>query len=281
MRLTVEKNRTAPRINAQSGCRRRRKPRADQAETSELLEQMVLVRHIARQIYRRVPQHVELDDLVSAGALGLLDAYRRFDRSRHVQFKSFAQFRVRGAILDSLRMADWVPRGLRAKQRDIFAAIGTLTQRLGRAPMENEIASDLGMRLSAYQGMLFELSCLHVDSLDASSGTDSGAEAVDHVAVSNVKDPLVCLLEAERRRTLADAMETLPERDRLVLTLSFYEELTLKEIGAVLGVVESRVSQIRSDAIARLRSELGVLRANEKSPMRGGSYAFAPERRAA
>ena len=223
----------------------------------DLLEYMVSVRHIARQVHRKLPSHIELDDLISAGTLGLMDAFRRFDESRHIQFKSFAQFRIRGAILDWLRMLDWSPRELRRKRRVADAAAGLLTQRLGRTPSETEIAAELKMDLTEFQDLLSDLNGLRLESLNEPL-TDSAAEELDLLPGPCGNDPLSHVLESEQRRRLEDAMESLPERQRLVLTLYYYEELTLKEIGAMLGVVESRVSQIRAAAIARLRSAMGV-----------------------
>ncbi|HSU20224.1 MAG TPA: sigma-70 family RNA polymerase sigma factor, partial [Acidobacteriaceae bacterium] len=206
MRLTVEKKRPA-RTAMLSGCESRRRPRSEEGNPADLLEHMVCVRHIARQIHRKVPVHVELEDLVSAGALGLVDACRRFDRSRHVQFKSFAQFRIRGAILDWLRMADWSPRALRTKQRLVISAIDVLTRRLARPPVESEIAAELQMELADYQELARELNSLKIESLDARYTMDSGGEGVEFVAAAHGEDPLARLLEGETRQILADAME--------------------------------------------------------------------------
>lgn len=257
MRLTVEKKRPA-RMAMPSACASRRGPTFEEGNSADLLEHMVCVRHIARRIHRKLPVHVEFEDLVSAGALGLVDACRRFDRSRHVQFKSFAQFRIRGAILDWLRMADWGPRALRTKQRLAASAIDVLTRRLGRPPAENEVAAELHMELAEYQELARELNSLKIESLDAKYTMDSTADGVEFVAAGHADDPLARLLEGETRQMLADAMEALPERERLVLRLYFHEDLTLKEIGLILGVVESRVSQIRAEAIGRLRARFGV-----------------------
>lgn len=223
-----------------------------------LLEHLPTVRFVARRVRERLPQHVELDDLISAGVVGLIDALDKFDHARQVQFKSYAQFRIRGAILDSLRMLDWSPRELRRKGRGVEEAIRTLTQRLGRAPGEAEIAEELKVGLVEYQQLLGELKGLEIGSLHVERNEDSGDEELAYIPGAPEDDPLFRCMQGEMKQRLADAIETLPEKERLVLTLYYFEELTMKEIGLTLGVVESRVSQIRSSAVVRLRSALGA-----------------------
>ncbi|HWB33126.1 MAG TPA: FliA/WhiG family RNA polymerase sigma factor [Acidobacteriaceae bacterium] len=225
-----------------------------------LLEHLPTVRYIARRIHERLPQHVELDDLVSAGVVGLIDAFSKFDHTKKVQFKSYAQFRIRGAILDSLRMLDWSPRELRRKGRAVEEAIRAVTQRLGRVPTEQEIAGDMGLGLGDYQQLLGELKGLEIGSLHMERSEDSGDEELAYIPGSPDEDPLFRCLQGEMKQRLADAIEELPEKERLVLTLYYYEELTMKEIGVTLGVVESRVSQIHSSAVVRLRAALAGLR---------------------
>jgi RNA polymerase sigma factor for flagellar operon FliA len=222
-----------------------------------LLEHLPTVRYVARRIHERLPQHVEMEDLVSAGVVGLIDAFSKFDHTKQVQFKSYAQFRIRGAILDSLRTLDWSPRQLRRKGRAVEEAIRCLTHRLGRPPAENEIAQEMGIKLEEYQQLLGELKGLEIGSLDAERSEDSGDQELSHVAGSPEDDPLFQCLKGERRQRLIDAIEGLPEKEKMVLSLYYYEELTMKEIGLTLGVVESRVSQIRSSAVVRLRAALG------------------------
>ena len=146
-----------------------------------LLEHLPTVRYIARRIHERLPQHVELDDLVSAGVVGLIDAFSKFDHTKKVQFKSYAQFRIRGAILDSLRTLDWSPRELRRKGRAVEEAIRALTQRLGRAPAEQEIATDLGLELTEYQQLLGDLKGLEIGSLHVERTEDSGDEELAYI----------------------------------------------------------------------------------------------------
>jgi len=224
-----------------------------------LLEHLPTVRYLARRIHERLPQHVELEDLISAGVVGLIDAFTKFDHTKKVQFKSYAQFRIRGAILDSLRTLDWSPRELRRKGRAVEEAIRATTQRLGRAPAEQEIATEMGLTLSEFQQLLGDLKGLEIGSLHIERTEDSGDQELAYIPGSPEEDPLFRCLKGEMKQRLTDAIEDLPERERLVLTLYYYEELTMKEIGLTLGVVESRVSQIHSAAVLRLRVALAAL----------------------
>jgi RNA polymerase sigma factor for flagellar operon FliA len=225
-----------------------------------LLEHLPTVRYLARRIHERLPQHVELDDLISAGIVGLIDAFAKFDHTKKVQFKSYAQFRIRGAILDSLRTLDWSPRELRRKGRAVEEAIRSVTQRLGRVPTEQEIAHEMKLELTEYQQLLGELKGLEIGSLHLERSEDSGDEELSYIPGSPQEDPLFRCLQGEMKQRLADAIEELPEKERMVLTLYYYEELTMKEIGLTLGVVESRISQLHSSAVVRLRAALAGLR---------------------
>lgn len=229
---------------------------AEQEE--QLMEHLPMVRYLARRIHERLPHHVELDDLVSAGMLGLLDAMRKFDPAKKVQFRSYAQFRIRGAILDSLRTLDWGPRDLRRKGRAVEESMRALTAKLGRAPQETEVAAEMGLPLGEYQQLLGDLKGLEIGTLHAERSEDSGEEELAFVPSDPEDDPLFRCLEGELRERLIRAIEALPERERLVMTLYYYEEMTMKEIGLTLGVVESRVSQMHSSAVLHLRSMLGV-----------------------
>ena len=231
--------------------------RMDPAERERILiEHLPVVRYIARRIHEHLPAHVEMDDLVSAGIVGLADAFNKFDPGKQVQFRSYAQFRIRGAILDSLRTLDWSPRDLRRKGRAIETAMHTLTGRLGRTPLENEIAAQMGMSLEEYQTLLTDLRGLEIGSLDVGHMEESSEDEVAYVPSSPEEGPLFRCLKSEMRARLADAITALPERERMVLTLYYYEEMTMKEIGLTLGVVESRVSQIHTSAVLHLRSLL-------------------------
>ncbi len=221
-----------------------------------MIEHLPMVRLIARRIHERLPQHLSFDDLYSAGVLGLLDAFGRFDPAKKVLFRTFAQFRIRGAILDSLRTLDWSPRELRRKARAVEQAIQTLTAQLGRSPADIEIAQRLGIPLAAYQQLLGELKGLEIGTLYFDRISDSQEQEPVHLRSRPEDDPLFRFLGAEMRKRLVQAINDLPERERLVMTLYYYEESTMKEIGLILDVVESRVSQIHASAVLHLRAQL-------------------------
>jgi len=231
-----------------------------------LLDHLPSVRYIAHRIHERLPQHVELDDLISSGVVGLIDAFNKFDYTKAVQFKSYAQFRIRGAILDSLRVLDWSPRELRRKGRAVQEAIQTITRNQRRTPTEPEIARELNLSLNDYQLLLGQLKGLEIGSLNLEHNDDSGEDQLAYIAGSPEDDPLFRCLQGEMRQMLIDAIEELPEKERMVLTLYYYEELTMKEIGLTLGVVESRVSQIHSAAVVRLRVSLQGMKTLQKLP---------------
>ena len=222
----------------------------------QLLEHLPIVRYLARRIHERLPQHVEMEDLVSAGVLGLMDAFSKFDPRKKVQFRSYAQFRIRGAILDSLRTLDWGTRDLRRKGRAVEEAIRQLTARLGHPPGEAEIAQEVGIGLDEYQSLLGDLRGLEIGTLHVEHNEESGEEELAYIPGRPEEDPLFCCLRGELKEKLSDAIESLPERERLVMTLYYYEELTMREIGLAMGVVESRISQIHASAVLHLRSAL-------------------------
>ena len=230
-----------------------------------ILENMNTVRIIARRMHDRLPKHVELEELVSAGVIGLIDAVDKFDHSKQILFKSYAQFRIRGAILDALRTLDWSPRELRRKARAIEEVIRTLTAGLGRSPSEQEIAQNMALSLDEYQQLLGDLKGLEIGSLNMERSEESGEEEMSYVPGPDKDNPLFQCLEGEMREHLMTALDALPEKERLVLTLYYYEELTMKEIGQTIGVVESRVSQIRTAAVLKLRSALGAATESVKS----------------
>jgi RNA polymerase sigma factor for flagellar operon FliA len=221
-----------------------------------LLEHLPIVRFLARRIHERLPQHVDIEDLVSAGVVGLMDAFAKFDPEKKVQFRSYAQFRIRGAILDSLRTLDWSPRELRRKGRAVEEAIRVMTARLGRAPGENEIAAEMRLSLDEYQQLLGDLKGLEIGTLHVERNENSGEEELAYVPGKPEDDPLFHCLRGELEERLTDAIAHLPDRERLVMTLYYYEEMTMREIGLALGVVESRVSQVHASAVVHLRSAL-------------------------
>jgi RNA polymerase sigma factor for flagellar operon FliA len=221
-----------------------------------LLEHLPIVRFLARRIHERLPQHVEIEDLVSAGVVGLMDAFAKFDPNKKVQFRSYAQFRIRGAILDSLRTLDWSPRELRRKGRAVEEAIRVLTARVGRAPQEGEVATEMEMSLEDYQQLLGDLKGLEIGTLHMERNEDSGEEELAYVPGRPDEDPLFRCLRGELEERLSGAISELPDRERLVMTLYYYEEMTMREIGLALGVVESRVSQLHAAAVVHLRAAL-------------------------
>ena len=230
-------------------------------QESLLLEHLPVVRFLARRIHERLPQHVDMEDLVSAGIVGLMDALQKFDPDKKVQFRSYAQFRIRGAILDSLRTLDWSPRDLRRKGRAVEEAIRALTARLGRPPGEAEVAVEMALDLEAYQQLLGDLKGLEIGTLHVERNEDSGEEELAYIPGRPDEDPLFRCLRGELEGRLAEAIDKLPDRERLVMTLYYYEEMTMREIGLALGVVESRVSQMHASAVAHLRAALKDLAA--------------------
>ena len=220
-----------------------------------LLEHLPQVRYIARRIHDRLPAQVPLEDLVHAGVVGLIDAVEKFDPGKNVQLKSYAKFRIRGSILDSLRELDWSPRHLRRKARQIEEAHRDLKLRLGRMASEPELAVELGMSLEDFQHLLGELRGLDLGSLHAeSTDTKSDEEAISLRPGGADKDPFFLCLRGEMKSLVASALEDLGKKERQVVTLYYLKELTMKEVGVVLGVGESRVSQIHSIALVHLRA---------------------------
>lgn len=225
-----------------------------------LVELLPQVRYIARRIHDRLPSHVAFEDVYHTGVLGLIDALKKYDPGKKVQIQSYMKFRIRGAILDGLRELDWSPRELRRKARQIEHAEHGLRNRLGRNPAEGEIAAEIGVSLTQLQHLVGELRGLDLSSLqDIVTTSEDGVEQElgARLASPRDEDPFHLCADTERRDRLARAIEQLPEKERLVLALYYFEELTMKEIGRLLFVGESRVSQIHSLAIVRLRSLLG------------------------
>lgn len=238
------------------------------AEREEmLLRYLPAVRYMAHRIHERLPQHVELEDMVSAGVIGLIDAFNKFDHTKQVQFYNYAQFRIRGAILDSLRVGDWSPRELRRKGRAVQEAIQAITRIEGRTPTEPEIARELQLTLNDYHLLLGQIKGLEIGSLSLEHHRDSSEDKLAYIAGSPEDNALFQCLKGEMRQMLIDAIEELPHKERMVLTLYYYEELTMKDIGLTLGVVESRISQIHAVAVARLRARLKGVRKVQASPI--------------
>ena len=226
-----------------------------------------LVKYVAGRVGSGLPSHVDESDLVQYGLLGLIGAIERYDPDRDVKFETYAIARIKGSIIDELRAMDWVPRSVRSRARDIERAIGELEARLGRAPTDEEVSKKLGMTEGELDDSLSEIGRSSIAALDelwtvSSSGGDRIA-LIDTIEDTHGPEPQSALAETEMKEALGEAIARLPEREKLVVTLYYYEELTLREIGEVLGVTESRVSQLHTKAILRLKGRVAgaVLRA--------------------
>jgi RNA polymerase sigma factor for flagellar operon FliA len=219
-----------------------------------------LVKYVAGRLGSGLPAHVDDEDLVSYGLLGLIGAIERYDPDRDVKFETYAIQRIRGAIIDELRALDWVPRSIRSRARDIERAIAELEAKFGRAPTDEEISKKLGISEDELNESLSEISRSSIAALDelwTISGTSGDQVAlIDTIEDTEAPDPQSSLSQTELREAIADAIARLPEREKLVVTLYYYEELTLREIGEVLGVTESRVSQLHTKAVLRLKARL-------------------------
>ncbi len=218
-----------------------------------------LVKYVAGKVAIGMPHNVEFDDLVGYGVFGLFDAIAKFDPEKHVKFKTYAVTRIRGAIFDELRSIDWVPRSVRQKTRELEEAIRTLEAQLGRAATDEEIAKEMNMDLDEFQNLLLKISSTSVLSLHDVwyTGEDNDkisiAESIESPGSLN---PDTIVEKEEIKRVIVDAIRELPEKEKKVLVLYYYEDLTLKEIGEVLAVTESRVSQLHTKAVMRLRAKL-------------------------
>ena len=219
-----------------------------------------LVKYVAGRLGSGLPAHVDEGDLVSYGLLGLIGAIERYDPEREIKFETYAMARIKGQIIDELRSMDWVPRSVRSRAREIERAIAELENKYHRPPSDEEIAKQLGISEDEFQDNLTQISRSSVAALDelwtiSSSGGDT-VSLIDTLQDPNSDDPSLELTRTEVREALANAIGKLPERERTVVTLYYYEELTLREIGEVLGVTESRVSQLHTKAILRLKAKL-------------------------
>jgi RNA polymerase sigma factor for flagellar operon FliA len=218
-----------------------------------------IVKYVASRLASGLPSHVEEADLVSYGLLGLMTAIDRYDPARDIKFETYAIARIRGSIIDELRTLDWVPRSVRSRARNIERAIRELEAKLARAPTDDEIAGRLGISTDELEASLIDISRSSIAALDelwSTAGEGDQVSLLDMLEDPQSIKPAEALDETEVREALAEAISRLPEREKLVVTLYYYEELTLREIGEVLGVTESRVSQLHTKAILRLRSRL-------------------------
>jgi RNA polymerase sigma factor for flagellar operon FliA len=220
-----------------------------------LKEYAPLVKRIAHHMMVKLPNSVEVDDIIQAGMIGLLDAASRYDEFRGAQFETYAAQRIRGAMLDELRSADWLPRSMRRDMRRIEAAIHRLQQQFGRAPIESEIAKELGVSLPEYQEMLQDARGAQLIYYE-DFHDDDNEDFFERHDFNNDSNPLALLQDERFRAALIQAIDQLPERERLMMALHYEQDLNLREIGEVMEVSESRVCQLHSQAVARLRSIL-------------------------
>jgi len=228
-----------------------------QLDREAMIRQYVpLVRRLAHHMIAKLPPNVEIDDLIQVGMMGLAEALSRYQVSQGVQFETFATQRIRGAMIDELREGDWMSRGSRKSQKDIEHAVQRLEQRLGRSPLESEIAAELDMTLPDYQSLLAKVRGTQLVYLeDMTAGEDQDGFLDRHVGDAEA-DPMHQLRDQRLREGLVAAIEALPEREKFIMSMYYDDDMNLKEIAAVLGITESRVCQLHSQSIARLRARM-------------------------
>ena len=215
-----------------------------------------LVKFVAHRIASRLPAHVELDDLINSGILGLMDAIEKFEPARNIKFKTYAELRIKGAILDGLRELDWVPRSLRRKKKDIETAYHSIEQQVGRAATDEEVARQLGVPLEELQKNLDDLKGVTLGTFVEVGEDGEGESLISFVPDPDAEDPQKLFQTSEIKAILRTAMELLPRKEKFVVQLYYFDELTMKEIGTLLNITESRVSQLHTKAMLRLRGKL-------------------------
>lgn len=223
-----------------------------------IMDYAPLIRFVAQRIAARLPSNIDIDDLISAGVIGLMDAIEKYDPSRDNKFKTYAEFRIRGAILDELRSQDWVPRSVRDKAKKIEKTYAELEQKLGRAVSDEELSDALGIQLDEYYDMVSKVKAVTLLSIDELSGPNQQdrKSLLECLENTSSKNPFTQLKSKGIRDLLVKHIDELPEKQKLVLSLYYYEDLNLKEIGRILEVTESRVSQLHTQAVEKLRSKL-------------------------
>ncbi len=223
-----------------------------------IMDYAPLIRFVAQRVAARLPSNIEIDDLISAGVIGLMDAIEKYDPGRDNKFKTYAEFRIRGAILDELRSQDWVPRSVRDKAKKIERTYADLEQKLGRTVSDQEVAEALSMKLEEYYELMAKVKAVTLLSIDELSGAHYHEKKSLLECLENVssKNPFTQLKSKGVRELLVKNIEELPEKQKLVLSLYYYEDLNLKEIGRILEVTESRVSQLHTQAVEKLRARL-------------------------
>lgn len=215
-----------------------------------------LVRRLAHHMMAKLPPSVQVDDLIQVGLIGLSEALNRFEAAQGVQFETFATQRIRGAMIDELRENDWVSRGSRKSQKEIEVALRRLEHRLGRSPTESEIAGELGMSLADYQTLLDKVQGTQLVYLEDMAGGEGEDSFLDRHMADTEADPMECLRDQRMRQSLVEAIKHLPEREQYIMSMYYEKDMNLKEIAAVLGITESRVCQLHSQSITRLRAKM-------------------------
>jgi len=216
-----------------------------------------LVRRLAHHMMAKLPPSIQVDDLIQVGLIGLSEALTRFEASQGVQFETFATQRIRGAMIDELRENDWMSRGSRKSQKEIEVALTRLEHKLGRSASESEIAAELGMELAEYQALLYKVKGTQLVYLEDMTGSGEGEDGfLDRHMVDGDSDPMQLLRNQRIRDSLVTAIKSLPEREQYIMSMYYEQDMNLKEIAAVLGITESRVCQLHSQSIARLRAKM-------------------------
>ena len=230
-----------------------------------VLEHAPLIRYIVYRIAVRLPSHIDLDDLHNTGVIGLMDAIEKYDPDKNCKFKTYAEFRIKGAILDQLRSLDWVPRSVRQKSRRLERAYSEVEQRLGRAANDDEVADSLGLQIEKFHELMNQVRGTSLVNLEEIRGTNSDGDQAgtfaDIVEDVNSENPFASVKTIEMKEVGAETIASLPEKERLVISLYYYEDLNMKQIGGILGITESRVCQIHTKSVQRLRLKLKELSA--------------------
>lgn len=226
-----------------------------------IMEHAPLIKYIVNRIAQRLPSHVDLDDLMNTGVIGLMDAIEKYNPEKNCKFKTYAEFRIKGAILDQLRSLDWVPRSVRQKSRKLEAAYSQMEQKLGRSASDEEVAGELGVEIKKFHEMLNQVRGISVVNLDEVRNASDleKKNLIDVLEDTTGEDPAGALNIDEMKRMVAESISQLPEKERLVISLYYYDELNMKEVGKILDITESRVCQIHTKSILRLRAKLKSL----------------------
>ncbi len=256
--------RSDPRADVSALWARYKQDDDSSARDALILNYSPLVKYVAGRLASGLPQSVDTADLISYGIFGLIDAIKKFDPARAIKFETYAIARIKGAIIDELRALDWVPRSVRSRAREIEASYLALENQFKRVPSDQEVADHMGVTLKEFQAILTKLSYTSVVSFEelwVGGDKDEGQSALGSIKDDSAEDPVAIFESVEIKDILAGAIERLPEREKTVIALYYYEGLTLKEIGQVLGVTESRVSQLHTKAVLRLRARLHAAQA--------------------